>query len=120
MKRDEPPTKSRHRRIARHVSGFVHDYLVALPIGCAAAQVWANTLPDNYFGFAHANAFFVNDVAVAFFLGLITKEVVEATLPDGALHPWRRAALPVAAAVGGVVASIASYLALVQYVEEYK
>ena len=44
---------------------------------------------------------------------------MEATLPDGALHPWRRAALPVAAAVGSVVASIASYLAFVQYVGEY-
>jgi Na+:H+ antiporter, NhaA family len=119
VKRDEPPTKSRHRRIARHVSGFVHDYLIALPIGCAAALVWANTLPDSYFQFAHANAFFVNDVGIAFFLGLITKEVVEATLPDGALHPWRRAALPVAAAVGGVVASIASYLAFVVYVGEH-
>jgi len=97
----------------------VHDYLVALPLGCAAALVWANTLPDSYFQFAHANAFFVNDVAIAFFLGLITKEVVEATLPDGALHPWRRAALPVAAAVGGVVTSIASYLAFVRYVGEY-
>ena len=40
-------------------------------------------------------------------------------MPGGALHPWRRAALPVAAAVGGVVVSIAVYLAFVHYVGEH-
>ena len=105
---DSPP---RHRRIALRVSGFVLDYLLALPIGCAAALLWANTLPDSYYRFAHATAFAVNDVGIVFFFALITKEVAEATVPGGALHPWRRAALPVAAALGGVVVSIVCYLA---------
>ena len=103
----------------RRVSGFVLDYLLALPLGCAAALVWANTLPDSYYRFAHAIAFAVNDVGIVFFFALITKEVAEATLPGGALHPWRRAALPVAAAVGSVVVSIACYLAFLHYVGEH-
>ena len=37
---------------------------------------------------------------MVFFFGLMTKEVVEATAPGGVLHPWRRALLPVIAAVG--------------------
>jgi len=108
-----------HRRAALRISGFVLDYLLALPIGCAAALLWANTLPESYYRFAHATAFAVNDVGIVFFFALITKEVAEATLPGGALHPWRRAALPVAAAVGSVVVSIACYLLFVHQVGEY-
>ncbi len=40
---------------------------------------------------------------MAFFFALATKEVVEATAPGGALHSPRRAALPLAAAVGGML-----------------
>src|SRR5713226_8481876 len=119
MTRHDPAVLSRRRRIARRVSGFVLDYLIALPFGCAAALLWANTLPDSYFRFAQATTFLVNDIGIVFFFALITKEVAEATLPGGALHPWRRAALPVAAAIGGVVVSIACYLAFVQYVGEH-
>jgi len=101
------------------VSGLILDYLIALPLGCAAALVWANTLPESYYRFAHATAFAVNNVGMAFFFALITKEVAEATVPGGALHPWRRAALPVAAAVGSVIVSIAIYLAVAHYVGEH-
>jgi Na+/H+ antiporter NhaA len=99
----------RRKHIVLRVSGFVVDYLLALPIGCAVALLWVNTLPDSYFQFANATAFVVNDIGFVFFFALITKEVAEATLPGGALHPWRRAALPVAAAAGGVMVSIAVY-----------
>jgi Na+:H+ antiporter, NhaA family len=109
----------RHKRIALRISGFVLDYLLALPLGCAAALLWANTLPDSYYRFANATAFFVNDVGIVFFFGLITKEVAEATLPGGALHPWRRAALPVAAAIGSAAVSIAGYLAFTHSVGEH-
>src|SRR5258705_2423909 len=84
------PLSKRHR-IALRVSGFVLDYLLALPVGCAAALVWANTLPDSYFRFAQATAFLVNDIGIVSFFALITKELAEATMPGGALHPWRRA-----------------------------
>jgi NhaA family Na+:H+ antiporter len=109
---------SRHRQIATRISALILDYLFALPLGCAAALLWANTLPDSYYSFAHATAFYVNDIGIVFFFALITKEVAEATLPGGALHPWRRAALPVAAAVGGVAVSVACYFAFVDYVGE--
>jgi NhaA family Na+:H+ antiporter len=101
------------------MSGVILDYLIALPVGCVAALVWANTLSESYYRFAHATAFAVNDVGMAFFFALITKEVAEATVPGGALHPWRRAALPIAAAIGGVIASIAIYLAVAHYVGEH-
>jgi NhaA family Na+:H+ antiporter len=110
---------SGRKRIAHRVSGFIVDYLLALPIGCAAALIWANTLPDSYFQFAHATTFVVNDIGFVFFFALITKEVAEATIPGGALHPWRRAALPVAAAAGGAVVSIAVYLAVVHTAGEH-
>src|SRR5713226_9728512 len=119
MTRHDPAVLSRRRRIARRVSGFVLDYLIALPFGCAAALLWANTLPDSYFRFAHATTFLVNDIGIVFFFALITKEVTEATIPGGALHPWRRAALPVAAAIGGVVVSIACYYAFAHYNGEH-
>ena len=110
---------SRHTPIAARVSGLILDYLIALPIGCAAALIWANTLPDSYYRFANATAFWVNDVGFVFFFALITKEVAEATLPGGALHPWRRAALPVAAAAGGVAVSVACYVLFLEYVGEH-
>src|SRR5436190_10403685 len=110
MSRHHPAVLSRRRRAARRVSGFVSDYLIALPVGCAVAWLWVNTLPESYFRFAHATAFLVNNVGIVFFFALITKEVAEATLPGGALHPWRRAALPVAAAIGGMAVSIGCYL----------
>jgi NhaA family Na+:H+ antiporter len=119
MSRHKAPTGvSRRRRITLQVSGFVLDYLVALPLGCAVAVLWANTLPESYFQFAHPAAFPVNEIGIAFFLALITKELTEATLPGGALHPWRLAALPVAAAIGGAAVSIACYLAFLEYVDE--
>jgi NhaA family Na+:H+ antiporter len=110
---------SRQRPVALRISGFVLDYLIALPVGCAAALIWANTLPDSYYRFANATTFWVNDVGLVFFFALITKEVAEATLPGGALHTWRRAAFPVAAALGSVVVSIAGYLAFVHNVGEH-
>ncbi len=108
-----------HKRIARRISGFVIDYLLALPLGCAIALLWANTLPDSYYRFAHAAAWTVNDIGMVFFFALITKEVAEATIPGGALHPIRRAALPVAAAIGSVVVSIACYLLFIHSAGEH-
>jgi NhaA family Na+:H+ antiporter len=62
---------------------------------------------------AHALQFIVNDIGMAFFFALATKEVVEATAPGGALHPRRRAALPVVAATGGMIGPALIYVALV-------
>lgn len=55
----------------------------------------------------------VNDVGMAFFFALATKEVVEAIAPGGALHTWRRATLPAVAACGGMIGPAFLYLMLV-------
>lgn len=114
----EPTTVPRRRRIALGISKFILDSLIALPLGCAVAMLWVNTAPESYFQFATVAAFPVNAIGMAFVFALLTKEVVEATLPGGPLHPWSRATVPVIAAVGGAAASIAGYLAFVAYAEE--
>jgi NhaA family Na+:H+ antiporter len=81
---------------------YIIDNSLALPASAAIALIWANLAADSYFRFATALEFPVNDVAMVFFFGLAAKEVVEATAPGGALDTWRRAALPVIAAVGGM------------------
>ena len=90
------------------LSQFAFEHLALLPLGAGIALVWANLWPESYFRFSYAAAFVVNDIALAFFFALMTKEVVEATAPGGVLHPWRRALLPVIAAIG--VAAIAAQL----------
>jgi len=79
---------------------FASEYLLLLPLGVAVALVWANIYPESYFRTVFALDFFVTDVAMVLFFGLVMKEVVEATAPGGVLHPWRRAALPLVAALG--------------------
>jgi NhaA family Na+:H+ antiporter len=79
---------------------FAADYLLLLPFGALIALVWANVAPESYFRTVFALDFWVNDVAMVLFFGLAMKEVVEATVPGGVLHPWRRLALPGVAAIG--------------------
>ena len=98
------PVRSQPRtRSWRGLPGLWHlaaEYLLLVPLGAAVALVWANLYPESYFRSVFALDFFVNDVAMVLFFGLVTKEIVEATAPGGILHPWRRTALPVVAAVG--------------------
>ena len=93
---------------------FIVDRFLLLPIGAAVALMWANTAAVSYFTFAHALSFFVNQVAMAFFLALIAQEVLEAVMPGGALHNWRRWSMPLVAAAGGIAGAAAVYLAFVQ------
>jgi len=90
------------------------EYSAALPAGAAIALVWANASPPTYARTTGALAFPVNQIGMAFFFGLAAKEVVEATAPGGALHTWRRAALPVIAACGGMAAPALLYFAIVR------
>ncbi len=71
--------------------------------GTVIALVWANVSRESYVGFTHSLHFLVNDIGMAFFFALAAKEVTEATAPGGALHSPRRAALPLAAAAGGML-----------------
>jgi len=72
-------------------------------LGTIVALVWANADRESYIPFAHSIHFLVNDIGMAFFFALAAKEVVEATAPGGALHSPRRAAMPLVAAVGGMI-----------------
>jgi len=85
--------------------GFLHlavDYSLALPLGASIALLWSNTFHQSYELYTRALRFPINDVAMVFFFAVATKEVVDATAHGGALHTWRRAALPVIAAAGGM------------------
>jgi NhaA family Na+:H+ antiporter len=83
---------------------FAGEYLLLLPVGASLALVWVNVDPESYFRLAFDLDFFVTDVAMVLFFGIVTKEIVEATGRGGVLHPWRRAALPLVAALGaGIV-----------------
>jgi NhaA family Na+:H+ antiporter len=103
-----------HRRKApaRLLMRVANRYL-ALPLGVAIAFVWANTAPESYFVVAHSLAFPVNNIGMALFVGLIMQEIVEATMPGGALHSWRRWSLALIGAAGGVAGSAGVYLAYV-------
>jgi Na+/H+ antiporter NhaA len=100
-----------HRRwTVRRLSHYLHrhffDRFLLLPIGAVIALVWANSAPESYFLFAQKISFFVNEIGMAFFFALATQEIVEAVMPGGALHSWRRWGLPLVAAAGGVIGSV--------------
>jgi NhaA family Na+:H+ antiporter len=88
---------------------FATDHYLILPLGALAAIAWANSRPESYFAFAHAWSFAINDVAMVFFFALITAEIIEATVPGGALHTWRRIALPGAGAAGSLAGAAIAY-----------
>ncbi|MGB2717203.1 MAG: Na+/H+ antiporter NhaA [Vicinamibacterales bacterium] len=95
------------------------DYFLLLPIGVLVALAWANTAGESYFRFAHALRFSVNDIGMAFFVGMIAEEVLEAVMPGGALYRWRRTLLPFVAAIGGVLGATAAYLWYLQSIYEF-
>jgi hypothetical protein len=75
---------------------FVFEYLLVLPMGALLALAWVIADPMSYYGFTMRAAFAVNDVAMVFFFGLMTKEIVEATAASivaqraspGSRHLW--------------------------------
>jgi NhaA family Na+:H+ antiporter len=97
---------------------FAAEYLLLLPIGALIALVWANTLPESYFRTTLRLEFLVNDVAMVFFFGLIMKEVAEATVPGGVLHPRRRALLPLVASLGITLVPALVFAGITPYFDE--
>jgi NhaA family Na+:H+ antiporter len=106
------------RAAVPRMSQFALEHLLLLPLGAAIALLWVNIWPESYYRSTYAIAFIVNDVAMTFFFGLMTKEVIEATAPNGVLHPWRRAWLPVIAAVGATVVPALIYMQAVDWLDE--
>jgi NhaA family Na+:H+ antiporter len=100
------------------LSSFAVEHLLLLPLGVAAALVWSNAGAESYYRFTYSIAFAVNNVAMALFFAIMTKEVVEATAVGGVLHPWRRAALPVASSLGVIAAPALVYLAALRILDE--
>jgi len=97
---------------------FAADHYLVVPLGSVLALAWANTRADSYFTFAHSWSFIVNDVGMTLFFALVTQEIVEATMHGGALATWRRAMLPIIAALGGLLGSVLLYLGYLRYVDE--
>jgi NhaA family Na+:H+ antiporter len=89
---------------------FVNDRFLWLPLGAVIALVWANLAPEGYFKTVHAIEFPVNEIGMALFLGLIMQEAIEVVLPGGALSAWRRWAMPIVAAAGGLAGATFVYL----------
>ena len=110
MQKDHPTHKHHQRRrggawlgAVPRLSQFAVEHLLLLPLGALIAMIWVNVEPESYYRFTYSIAFAVNDVGMVLFFALMTKEVVEATVTGGVLHPWRRAVVPVIAAIGAVV-----------------
>jgi hypothetical protein len=77
----------------------VVEFSLVLPVGAVVALVWANSAHASYERFASALHFAVNDVGMAFFFALVTKEVVEATaarFTPGRGRPCRSSPRPAA------------------------
>jgi Na+:H+ antiporter, NhaA family len=100
-------------RSPRRLAAFIVSNSLLLPVGAVTALVWANTAPGAYVRFASLARFIVNDIGMTLFFALAAKEIVEATAPHGALHPFSKAAMPVITAIGGMVVPAALYLAFV-------
>ena len=90
---------------------YILDRSLLLVAGTVAALLWANAWPASYGSFAHALHFAVNDIGMAFFFGLATKEIVESTLPGGPLASPKAAAVPLLAAAAGMLAPAGFYWA---------
>jgi Na+:H+ antiporter, NhaA family len=116
----EHPLTTHHARRSRiaHPLARLFDHFLLLPVGAVIAIVWANTAAESYFRFSQSLAFYVNEIGMAFFIGLITQEVIEAVMKGGALHSWRRWSLVLIAAAGGAAGAVAVYLAYVGYKHE--
>jgi len=111
-----PRIRHQARRKAGHGAlTLLIDRFLLLPIGAVIALVWANTAPESYFHFSISFGFVVNEIGMAFFFALLTQEIVEALMPHGALHSWRRWSLALIGAAGGIAGATAVYLGFVYY-----
>jgi NhaA family Na+:H+ antiporter len=91
------------------VWAFVRDNSLLLIAGAVTALIWANLDHDSYARLTHPLHFAVNDIGMVFFFALATKEIIEATLPGGALSSPREAGVPILAAAGGMIVPAGLY-----------
>ena len=100
--------------LSRLLRGVLNRFLL-LPMGVVLAMLWANTAPEEYFRFSHANAFWVNDIAMAFFLAMIAQELFEALMRGGELSHWHHWGLSVIAAIGGLAGAAGAYWLFIDF-----
>jgi Na+:H+ antiporter, NhaA family len=91
---------------------LIVDRSLLLVSGAVAGLAWANIDHSSYARFSQALRFPVNDIGMVFFFALAVKEIVEATLPGGALESPRESAVPILGAVGGMIGPAGLYLLL--------
>lgn len=91
---------------------LIVDRSLLLVCGAVAGLAWANIDHSSYARFSQALRFPVNDIGMVFFFALAVKEIVEATLPGGALESPRESAVPILGAVGGMIGPAGLYLLL--------
>ncbi len=121
------------RRLAKAVLGPIERFLkvqaaggIALLAAAAVAIVWANSpWHQSYEDLWHAKVavalgpwafeeslhFVINELLMTVFFLVVGLEI-KRELVEGALADWRRAALPVAGALGGMIVPAAIFLAL--------
>lgn len=102
---------------------LVKEYSIPLIAGVVSAVLWANVDFHGYEALIHASPFghdshfnfhfFVNDLFMALFFGIATKEITESCLPGGSLNPISRAVNPLLGTLGGVLGPIGVYFAWV-------
>lgn len=101
---------------------FLFENSLFLIGGAILALIWANVDHHGYEKLLHFSVFkgslgetwnvhfFVNDILMALFFAMATKEVFESFLPGGALSNLRTAATPLIATLGGVAMPAILYL----------
>ena len=127
------------KRRSNGVIDFPFETSVFLILGTLAALVWANVAHESYeyllhlpilehsvFGTLHSDGtrsldlhYLVNDILMAFFFAIVGKEVWEATFPGGPLSNARSAAVPLIAAVGGMIGPALIYLVGAQMIGQF-
>ena len=114
------------RRLVRPIESFVREEAnssIALLVATGVALLWANLWTDSYTDFwGHAadisaidlhltRQTWVNDALMALFFFVVTLEI-RRELTHGELREGKTAALPVAAAIGGMIVPAIIYLAI--------
>jgi Na+:H+ antiporter, NhaA family len=108
--------------------GLLLEFSLPLISGVLLAVAWANLSKETYdatvfgspFGAdSHFNLHFViNDLFMAMFFGIATKEITESCLPGGALNPIKKAINPLMGTLGGVLGPIGVYFLCVSLLGE--
>jgi NhaA family Na+:H+ antiporter len=116
------------KKLADRGLRLLSEFSIPLISGVVVALLWANVDPESHEALLRwaplTDAgvsgvewldfhFLVNDVFMAFFFGIATKEIVESVLPGGALNPPKKAVNPLLATLGGVLGPIPVYVAFV-------